>query len=44
MDPMALSADRKPGIALVHPNIDSRLVQPLGETQAAESCTNHEDS
>ncbi|HEX6555286.1 MAG TPA: hypothetical protein VF026_21155 [Ktedonobacteraceae bacterium] len=42
MDAMALSANRKPGIALVHRDIDSRLAQPLGQTQAAEACTNHE--
>jgi len=43
MDAMALSADRKPGIALVHRDIDSCLAQPLGETQAAEASTNHEN-
>jgi hypothetical protein len=43
MDAMALSADRKPGIALVHRDIDSRLAQPLGETKAAEASTNHEN-
>ena len=44
MDAMALRANSKPGIALVDRDLDSCLAQPLGETQATEPCTNHEDS
>ena len=42
MDAMALRADHKPSIALVDRDLDSRLAQPLSQTQAAEACTNHE--
>jgi hypothetical protein len=42
MDPMALSADRERGIALVHRDIDSRLAQALGEAKASKASANHE--